>query len=510
VATKQLGEAIRSIRTRVLQREADALSDGQLLECFLSRRDEAAFATLVGRHGPMVWGVCRRILRSHQDAEDAFQATFLVLIRKASSIVPKEMVANWLYGVAHQTSLRARDKAISRNRREKQIAHLPECESPTAACGALEQMIDEELSRLPDKYRMVVVLCDLEGKTRREAAEQLGVPEGTVAGRLARARAMLAKRLARHGLMPTAGLLAAVLSQGSARSAAMPTVASQGVISGVVSARAAALAAGVLNMMFVTKLKWAVSVALCLAILGAGASLAGIAGGQIGKDTEVPELAVKPQTKPEEPGIAAAKDRQDKEKPAPLPERIPLAEAEKRVRAFVLKENPRMAPTVKCPLKELTTDDVWKRLKVQVFQVTDDVQVCETFVLTREKVHRIGKGIGGHGVVSLCVADLNKDGRLELVYSYSWGSGMHRSHVAVFDCQAKAPKEYIAPQTYLHHQEDLKVKRDDDQTVRVFSGKTEVGRMVFEGKEGEWSVRLDLAKDLDADTKDLFRTMKNK
>ena len=163
------------------------------------------------------------LLGNYHDAEDAFQATFLVLVRKAASIVPREMVGNWLYGVAHQTALKARATAAKRKGRERQVTDMPE----PAVAGQdlwpdLQPLLDQELSRLPDKYRAVIVLCDLEGKTRKEAARQLGVPEGTVASRLARARAMLAKRLARRGVTVSGGALAAVLSE-KAASAGVPT-----------------------------------------------------------------------------------------------------------------------------------------------------------------------------------------------------------------------------------------------------------------------------------------------
>src|SRR5207244_3033628 len=141
------------------------------------RRDEAAFEALVRRHGPMVLGVCLRVLRRHADAEDAFQATFLVLARKAASVVPREMLPNWLYGVAQQTAVRARAAAARRRAREKQVTHTPEpAAKPPAPWDDLEPLLDEELSKLPDKYRVPVVLCDLEGKTRKQAAGQLGWP----------------------------------------------------------------------------------------------------------------------------------------------------------------------------------------------------------------------------------------------------------------------------------------------------------------------------------------------
>src|SRR5262249_13709403 len=156
------------------------------------------------------------------DAEDAFQATFLVLVRKAASVVPREMVGNWLYGVAHQTALQARRTAARRRAREVQVTVMPDTQAVQQdQWPDVQPLLDQELSRLPDNYRAVLVLCDLEGRTRKEVARQLGVPEGTVAGRLARARAMLAKRLTDRGVTLSGGALAAVLAQNVA-SAGVP------------------------------------------------------------------------------------------------------------------------------------------------------------------------------------------------------------------------------------------------------------------------------------------------
>ena len=144
----------------------------------------------------MVWGVCRRFLHNHHDAEDAFQATFLVFLRKAESIFPRDLVGNWLYGVAYQTALNARGLAA---KRKQQAAEVKDTADPIghhlAEARDEQRLLDQELCRLPANYRAVIVLCELEGQTRKEAARQLKVPEGTVAGWLARARAMLAKRL---------------------------------------------------------------------------------------------------------------------------------------------------------------------------------------------------------------------------------------------------------------------------------------------------------------------------
>jgi RNA polymerase sigma factor (sigma-70 family) len=197
----------------------------------------------------MVWGVCCRVLGSGHDAEDAFQATFLVLVRKAGSIAQREKVANWLYGVAHQTALKARATTARRRAREKQVTAMPEpALEQHQLWNDLQPLLDQELSRLPDKYRTVIVLCDLQGKTRKEAARHCHVPEGTVASRLAAARAMLAKRLVRHGLPVSGAVLAALLAR-SAASAAVPlSVASNTIKASSLFAAGQAAVPGVLSV----------------------------------------------------------------------------------------------------------------------------------------------------------------------------------------------------------------------------------------------------------------------
>jgi RNA polymerase sigma factor (sigma-70 family) len=224
----------------------------------------------------MVWGVCRRVLRRHHDAEDAFQATFLVLVRKAASIASRELLANWLYGVAHRTALKAGAAIGKRHRRERQVTPMPEPEAVGQDSGDdLLPLLDQELSRLPDRYRVPVILCDLEGKTRKEAARQLGVPEGTVAGRLARARALLAKRLARPGRALSGAGVSAVLVRSASASVpaavASSTVKAAGLLAagqaaavGAISARVVVLTEGVLKAMLLTKLKAATG--MCLAV----------------------------------------------------------------------------------------------------------------------------------------------------------------------------------------------------------------------------------------------------
>src|SRR6267378_2226519 len=124
--TTQMSKVIQRLHSALLLRAGDGLTDGQLLECFVSRRETAALEALVRRHAPMVWGVCRRILSNHHDAEDALQATFLVLVRKAASVTPREMVGNWLYGVAQQTALKARATTAKHRTRERQVVDMPD------------------------------------------------------------------------------------------------------------------------------------------------------------------------------------------------------------------------------------------------------------------------------------------------------------------------------------------------------------------------------------------------
>jgi RNA polymerase sigma factor (sigma-70 family) len=265
MATNQARALLRQLQKAVPLPDGAGLTDGQLLVGFIERHDEVAFAALVRRHGPMVWGVCRRLL-GHHDAEDAFQAAFLVLARKAASVVPRERLASWLHGVARQAALQAKRASDRRRAREKQVAafHEPIVEEPDR-WEDLRPVLDRELASLPEKYRILVVLCDLEGRTRKEVARQLGCPEGTVAGRLVRARALLAKRLIRHGLVVTGGALTALLSDRAAVPAAVVAAAGRTGAAGLISARVVALAGEVLRTMLLTKLSKTVFV---LALLG--------------------------------------------------------------------------------------------------------------------------------------------------------------------------------------------------------------------------------------------------
>jgi RNA polymerase sigma factor (sigma-70 family) len=275
---------LRYIRRLTAKGAAEESSDRQLLEQFVVRQDETAFAALLQRHGPLVWGVCRRLLHDANDADDAFQATFLVFVQKAASIGRGEHLAPWLYGVAYRIAVRARANAAKRRFHETRVAPRP-LSLPAAEAGwrDLRPILDEEIGRLPEKYRLPLILCYLQGKTNQQAAHQLGCPKGTVLSRLARARERLRCRLTRRGVTLSSALVAELLAA-QATPAAVPTslacatlklaalvAAGELTTAGVLSTNVAALTQGALTTMFLTKTKTLIAAALVVAIGAAGA-----------------------------------------------------------------------------------------------------------------------------------------------------------------------------------------------------------------------------------------------
>jgi TIGR03009 family protein len=212
---------LQRVRRAFLLSPGCPVTDGRLLERFLLQREEAAFGTLVQRYGAMVLGVCRRVLGNVHDAEDAFQATFLVLLQKAHTLRQRETIGNYLHGVAYHIALKARAAGRKRRAKESQAIRCDQCpETDRDVMVDVRRLLDQELSRLPEKYRGPVVLCHLQGQSRQVVARLLGIPEGTLSSRLATARRMLAERLARQGVLPSAGLLAAALAPDPAAAAA--------------------------------------------------------------------------------------------------------------------------------------------------------------------------------------------------------------------------------------------------------------------------------------------------
>ncbi|MHC5536971.1 sigma-70 family RNA polymerase sigma factor [Singulisphaera rosea] len=265
------------------------LADGDLLERFCSRRDgksESAFSALVERHGPMVLKVCRALLGNCHDADDAFQATFLVLARKAGTLREPKLLGHWLYRVAYRVSLQGKSERSRRQRRESEAlmsGTRPEENSggndPSSTLRDEIEVLHEEIGRLPEKYRVAIVLCDLQGHTHQEAARRLGRSEGTVSSWLSRARERLRGRLSRRGLVLPSGAMVALLSAGEAT--AMPaallnrTVKSSmliasGMAAGAVSPAVLALYQGAFHPMRLAKILWISTAALSAGVAATG------------------------------------------------------------------------------------------------------------------------------------------------------------------------------------------------------------------------------------------------
>jgi RNA polymerase sigma factor (sigma-70 family) len=268
-------------------RDGGQLSDAQLLERFAQNGDEAAFESLLWRHGPMVLGLCRRVLRHRHDAEDVFQATFLVFFRKARSIRRRDCLPSWLYKVAYRIAVRARAQARGRPREGSPVEALAAPDEPDPFFAAdLRPVLDDALSRLPEKYRAPLVLHYLEGKTVQQAAEELGCPAGTVSGRLNRARDLMRRRLSRRGVVLSAALVPAALSRAgeaaalsiglaSATRQAVGVLAGKSAQAGAASAAALALAESAMRLLPVARWKIATLALLVVGLVGLGAGLAG-------------------------------------------------------------------------------------------------------------------------------------------------------------------------------------------------------------------------------------------
>jgi C-terminal peptidase prc len=277
MATGQLKSVVCYLRKVTACQLASSSTDAVLLERFVSQRDEAAFEALLRRHGPMVLGLCRRVLRNRHDAEDAFQATFLVLVHKAGSVRKFASLSSWLYGVAYRTALQVRTELARRRVHEKKGATMTLYEPvPEMLDQEMRSLLDEEISRLPEKYRIPVVLCYLEGMTYEEASRHLRWPKGTVAIRLARARERLRANLVRRGVVLSGvGLAAAVpvsLLSSTVQAAAL-TAAGCTTLAGILPARVLALSKAVLGAMSMTTCKTTLIIVLVLGAAAVGPGL---------------------------------------------------------------------------------------------------------------------------------------------------------------------------------------------------------------------------------------------
>jgi RNA polymerase sigma factor (sigma-70 family) len=276
MATGPLKTLVRRLRCQLGLPTARSHSDTELLERFAARHEEAAFAALVERYGSIVLGVCRRVLGDVHDAEDAFQATFLALARKAGSIRRSEALGSWLYRVAYRMAVRARAHFAAQRAQETiAAAQRPTTEAPDLSWRDLWPVLDEELNRLPEKYRAPLVLCFLEGKTNEEAAAELGWPSGSVRGRVARGRALLRERLLRRGVTLPAAALATALSPTETSAALKEAVLRTVLLDAMGQAVAEpvrALTEGVLQTMFATRVRAALIFFVSLVVVcGTGA-----------------------------------------------------------------------------------------------------------------------------------------------------------------------------------------------------------------------------------------------
>jgi RNA polymerase sigma factor (sigma-70 family) len=282
MATAQPTTLMRHIKGLTAGRAARHGSDRQLLDDFADRGDESAFAALIARHGPMVLRVCRRVLRHEQDAEDAFQATFLVLARNTESIRKRQALASWLYGVAYRTAMKAKRGAARRRNHEARLQERRPAAAPSPSWDDVQAVLDEEVQRLPEVFRSAFVLCVLQGKTVPAAASELGVKEGTLAWRLARARQRLRQRLARRGIELSAILAALAVVNGTTRAAVPAGLAKATIRFGLsvaagepaaaIPTHIAALAAGVTRAMLMSKAKIAVVLIVAAGLFAAGAA----------------------------------------------------------------------------------------------------------------------------------------------------------------------------------------------------------------------------------------------
>lgn len=332
MAHEPLAAVLRHLRRWVGGAPGADDSDGQLLERFATQHDEAAFATLMQRHGPLVLSVCRRLLADPHSVDDAFQATFVVLVRRAAALKREGSLGSWLYTVAYRIALKARAHAARRRTREQQVENMDqEAISAQAADNPhgrvfqaeLREVLDDEVSRLPEKYRAPLILCYLQGKTNEQAAHELGCPVGSMSWRLDKGRELLKSRLAGRGITLSTAGLAAVLGENAARAAvpallgdstlrsAMLLLAGKATV-GVVSAPVAALADSFLHTLWIAKVRAAALVLLIIGLAGSGATVFAYRA-----------LTAKPAEPAADPELASRVDRRVSEwQPTPQERRL--------------------------------------------------------------------------------------------------------------------------------------------------------------------------------------------
>jgi RNA polymerase sigma factor (sigma-70 family) len=359
MARHNLSAVIRYLKQLTGSAQGDGASDAELLERYVRCRDEAAFELMLWRHGALVFNVCRRVLSCQEDAEDAFQATFLAFVRKAGSISRRGSVASWLYKVAYRVALEARERTRKTAAMEKSGGELLAVESETDPLWSdVRPILDEELNRLPERLRRPIVLCYLEGKSNVEAARELGCRLGTIYSRLSRGRELLRQRLQRRGVTLPAAALKAVLTARVIEAApaislvreAARTALAFASPSGMaaVSPRVATLAEGVLRTMFVTKLKIA---AVMLLVIGVAA------GGMLTQArTAAPQAEAKADDPPPKPAGGGKKDAEPIAVKVVKPKKGGLPLMVTRPAEVVAAQRQQVVPLVSGTIKEVRVD----------------------------------------------------------------------------------------------------------------------------------------------------------
>jgi RNA polymerase sigma factor (sigma-70 family) len=355
MARRNLSAVIRYLRELTGSTGPSGASDAELLERYVRHGDDAAFELLLWRHGTLVFNVCRRILPREQDAEDAFQATFLVFVRKASTINRRSSIASWLYKVAYRIALEAKERLQKTATMENLNGDLPAVSfSSDPAWSDVRPILDEELSRLPERLRQPIVLCYLEGKSNAEAARELGCRLGTIYSRLSRGREQLRQRLQRRGVTLSVAALTAALTASAVEAApaiGLVRMASAFVdpsVTAVISPRVAALTEGALRTMFVTKLKIA-AVMILVVSLAAGSVLTYAR-------TAAPQLEAKAKEEPQKPAGG------EKKEAAPItvkviePKKGGMMLMVSRPAEVVAAQQQQVVPLVSGTIKEVSVD----------------------------------------------------------------------------------------------------------------------------------------------------------
>ena len=486
--------------------------DRELLARFARARDAAAFAALVARHGPAVWDACRRLLDREHDAEDAFQAVFLTLARKAGAV--GDSLPAWLHGVARRVAANVRRDERRRSATED-AARVPEGRGADPSWRDGLAALDEELARLPDRYRAVLIVCCLDGRTRDEAARQLGYSEGQVKGLLERARELLRQRLARRGFEFGAVLLAATVANpagaapGVAAEAAVRVAQGQGA-AGAVSSAAVALSEKVVGAMFVQKLKAVAAVLVVAAVAAGGAFTHGTAEGtDPGKGKVEPGNAFAPRggraitddplmppSKPVAPKWPGAVDPDAPRVPGKRPRDPEKIDPFAPPRANPLPEGKRPPPQPKGPLAADKLDpkmlrELGNRFDVEVTGRTDgecwgtDLYFYKSDLGTAA-VHAGLVKAGEKAVITVTVVKCPKSGegvRRNGVTSFAWDDAATTDTALLLQRLPQSDRAVAPTKDGLTVDQAIRAKPGEKVTVKFEIGSSQFGYQGVDAKE---------------------------